>query len=157
MQKLSYFKHRKLKEIQYIKRFLQYQYYENFTFNLTHKTKRIENIENVISVASIQSKSRSLLNELKSSKSENVALLWLDSLVNYMKIHPIARRQVFKEKGVSHILKLRECATSEMLLGKIRVALALLGYVDPVQGRGVRILALDGGGTRLVNFDAKKS
>jgi len=29
-----------------------------------------------------------------------------------------------------------------------REALALVGYVDPVSGRGVRVLALDGGGTK---------
>lgn len=34
--------------------------------------------------------------------------------------------------------------------------LAILGYVDPPRGRGVRILSLDGGGTRFV-FDHIRS
>ncbi len=33
-----------------------------------------------------------------------------------------------------------------------RQALAMVGYTFPVKGRGVRILSIDGGGTRYVNF-----
>jgi len=32
-----------------------------------------------------------------------------------------------------------------------REALALVGYVDAVSGRGIRVLTLDGGGTKYVS------
>ncbi|KFO31118.1 Calcium-independent phospholipase A2-gamma [Fukomys damarensis] len=38
----------------------------------------------------------------------------------------------------------------ENLQAAVREILALIGYVDPVKGRGVRILTTDGGGTRGV-------
>lgn len=36
----------------------------------------------------------------------------------------------------------------ETLQAAVREILALIGYVDPVKGRGIRILTIDGGGTR---------
>lgn len=37
---------------------------------------------------------------------------------------------------------------NDQILESIREALALLGHVDPVKGRGIRILSIDGGGIR---------
>lgn len=33
-------------------------------------------------------------------------------------------------------------------------ALALVGYIDAVNGRGIRVLSLDGGGTKYVPYAA---
>lgn len=45
------------------------------------------------------------------------------------------------------LLRLRQ-AKDLPLQAAVREALALVGYADPVKGRGIRILAIDGGGTR---------
>lgn len=37
---------------------------------------------------------------------------------------------------------------NEKLQEAIRETLALIGYVDPVRGHGVRVLSIDGGGTK---------
>lgn len=37
---------------------------------------------------------------------------------------------------------------NEKLQEAIRETLALIGYVDPVKGCGVRVLSIDGGGTK---------
>ena len=54
----------------------------------------------------------------------------------------------FQERAVGVLLRLRE-VKDEIIRSQAHEALALLGWSDPVKGRGVRILALDGGGTRL--------
>ncbi len=48
-----------------------------------------------------------------------------------------------------HLLRHREVNPLEIQQEK-NMALALLGYVPPFKGRGLRILALDGGGTRYI-------
>ena len=53
----------------------------------------------------------------------------------------------FQSKILPCLLKFR-AGTDPALRDCSREALALVGYVDPVCNRGVRILCLDGGGTR---------
>ena len=47
------------------------------------------------------------------------------------------------------LLRLQNSHNSAVAEGA-REALALVGYVDAVHGRGVRVLSLDGGGTKYV-------
>ncbi|XP_064278477.1 calcium-independent phospholipase A2-gamma isoform X2 [Passer domesticus] len=52
-----------------------------------------------------------------------------------------------KEKLIPCLLRLRQ-ANDESLQAAVRETLALIGYTDPVKGWGIRILTIDGGGTR---------
>ena len=51
------------------------------------------------------------------------------------------------EKIIPYLLRLRQIK-DETLQAAVREILALIGSVDPVKGRGIRILSIDGGGTR---------
>lgn len=62
---------------------------------------------------------------------------------------------LFVSQGTSivNLLRLRRTYKHHQgLQAAIREAFALIGYVDPVKGRGIRVLSIDGGGTRLVNI-----
>ncbi|KAG2460033.1 PLPL8 phospholipase, partial [Polypterus senegalus] len=52
-----------------------------------------------------------------------------------------------KEKIIPCLLRLRQNA-DESLQAAVREALSLVGYADPVKGNGIRVLSIDGGGTR---------
>ncbi len=52
-----------------------------------------------------------------------------------------------QERAIPCLLRLRQAADVS-LQAAVRKALALLGFTEPVKKRGVRILAIDGGGTR---------
>ncbi|XP_071659385.1 calcium-independent phospholipase A2-gamma isoform X2 [Patagioenas fasciata] len=52
-----------------------------------------------------------------------------------------------KEKLIPCLLRLRQ-ANDESLQAAVRETLAVIGYTDPVKGWGIRVLAIDGGGTR---------
>ena len=46
------------------------------------------------------------------------------------------------------LLRINKKITSDNVKGAIRVALASLGYANPVARNGIRILSMDGGGIR---------
>ncbi|KAE8292984.1 Calcium-independent phospholipase A2-gamma [Larimichthys crocea] len=54
-----------------------------------------------------------------------------------------------KEKtAVTLLRKRRTYRDNQLLQNALRETLALIGYTDPVKGRGIRVLSIDGGGTR---------
>lgn len=46
------------------------------------------------------------------------------------------------------LLQMRKTADDEPTQAVLREILAVLGHVDPLHGRGIRILSIDGGGIR---------
>lgn len=52
-----------------------------------------------------------------------------------------------QEKAIPCLLRLRQ-AEDPSLKAAVREALTLVGYTNPVKGRGIRVLSIDGGGTR---------
>ncbi|ERL89916.1 hypothetical protein D910_07275 [Dendroctonus ponderosae] len=64
--------------------------------------------------------------------------------------HRIILHTCFQTGAVRILLNARRKADSESAKGALREALALLGHPDPVAGRGIRILSIDGGGIRGV-------
>lgn len=58
----------------------------------------------------------------------------------------------FQEGAISILLRLKHSIPrDELIQRQIREGLALLGYADPLPAKGIRILSIDGGGTRSVN------
>ena len=53
----------------------------------------------------------------------------------------------FQNKVLPHLLKLRQ-SQDHAVQSQAHQALALVGYVPPPRGRGIRILSVDGGGTK---------
>ena len=64
-----------------------------------------------------------------------------------LKDDPDACSKVWDSGRVAELLKHRDINPMEIQQEKNK-ALALLGFAPPYKGRGLRILALDGGGTR---------
>ncbi|XP_057329635.1 calcium-independent phospholipase A2-gamma-like isoform X4 [Microplitis mediator] len=61
---------------------------------------------------------------------------------------PEARYHAIKEGAVKTLLRTRQKSKDEKVNASIREALAVVGYIDPLPCRGIRILSIDGGGTR---------
>ncbi|XP_075967671.1 calcium-independent phospholipase A2-gamma [Anarhichas minor] len=75
----------------------------------------------------------------------------LTSRVEELSVHllefPETRGVAITESVLPCLLRLRQ-SRDPPLQAAVREALALVGYAEPVKGRGIRVLAIDGGGTR---------
>jgi len=94
---------------------------------------------------------RDLLKSFQFYKN-TVNLRYLDQLhqlVVLLQKHPELTADVWKAEIVPTLIKLKDCGRLEVE-HQARLALALLGYAPPCSGRGIRILSVDGGGTRWV-------
>ena len=99
-------------------------------------------------VASIQSRARTLLTLLKKSSNDQSRLKRLEELIGHMNKYPVTRTLLKRSDGISVLLCIREETQDKDVKEHTHMALSILGWTDSVRGNGIRVLALDGGGTR---------
>ncbi|XP_075284344.1 calcium-independent phospholipase A2-gamma isoform X1 [Opisthocomus hoazin] len=103
--------------------------------------------EKIIARVSIDNRTRALVQALRRSSNPRVCISRVEELTYHLLEFPESRRVAIKEKLIPCLLRLRQ-ANDESLQAAVRETLAIIGYTDPVKGWGVRVLAIDGGGTR---------
>ncbi|XP_070559761.1 calcium-independent phospholipase A2-gamma-like [Ptychodera flava] len=101
----------------------------------------------VISQASIDNRTKALVETIRNAKTKGSKLTRIENLCKHIMTYPDARFLARQEGVLSPLLQYLH-GKDKTLQGEIRKALALLGYAEPVKGRGVKILTIDGGGTR---------
>ncbi|KAM6425707.1 calcium-independent phospholipase A2-gamma [Rhynochetos jubatus] len=103
--------------------------------------------EKIIARVSIDNRTRALVQALRRSSNRRVCISRVEELTYHLLEFPESRRVAIKEKLIPCLLRLRQ-ASDESLQAAVRETLAIIGYTDPVKGWGIRVLAIDGGGTR---------
>ncbi|XP_010142926.1 PREDICTED: calcium-independent phospholipase A2-gamma [Buceros rhinoceros silvestris] len=103
--------------------------------------------EKIIARVSIDNRTRALVQALRRSSNRRVCISRVEELTYHLLEFPESRGVAIKEKLIPCLLRLRQ-ANDESLQAAVRETLAILGYTDPVKGWGVRVLTIDGGGTR---------
>lgn len=106
------------------------------------------NINNSITKHSIASRTKHVLNSITTAESRASQSRRIEDLLTHIEQYPEARHLALKEGAVTILLRLRQQSKDERITESIREALAVMGYVDPVPRRGIRILSIDGGGMR---------
>ncbi|MEQ2174261.1 hypothetical protein GOODEAATRI_006068 [Goodea atripinnis] len=99
--------------------------------------------EKIIARVSVDNRTRALVKGLQ--RVTEVQLL--TTRVEELGFHLLEFPETRGENLLPCLLRLRQ-AKDLSLQASVRETLALVGYADPVKGRGIRILAIDGGGTR---------
>ncbi|XP_060526981.1 calcium-independent phospholipase A2-gamma-like [Cylas formicarius] len=96
----------------------------------------------------MSTKVNNMLTSIVLAETETTKLAGLENLISYIKQHPDARHIAVKEGAISTLLSVRKRTKTHYIHCALKEALALLGHADPVRGKGIRILSIDGGGTR---------
>ncbi|XP_058265356.1 uncharacterized protein LOC131365647 isoform X2 [Hemibagrus wyckioides] len=98
-----------------------------------------------------EDRTRFLLGNLEKSRARSSISSCVEELNTHLILNPACKNVVWQEKSAMHILKHRRLFWKDKKLqAAFRETLALIGYVDPLKGWGIRVLSIDGGGTRGV-------
>ncbi|XP_056137548.1 calcium-independent phospholipase A2-gamma-like isoform X2 [Lampris incognitus] len=103
--------------------------------------------EKIIARVSVDNRTRALVQALHRASDVRVYIKRVEDLSYHLLEFPETRGVAVKEKAIPCLLRLRQ-ASDPGLRAAVREALTLVGYHDPVKGRGVRVLSIDGGGLR---------
>ncbi|KAI5100350.1 calcium-independent phospholipase A2-gamma, partial [Silurus meridionalis] len=103
--------------------------------------------EKIIARVSVDNRTRALVQALRRASDVRLYISRVEELSYHLLEFPETRIVAVKEKVISCLLRLRQ-ANDPALKAAVREALTLVGYVDPVRSKGIRILSIDGGGTR---------
>ncbi|XP_039103136.1 calcium-independent phospholipase A2-gamma isoform X2 [Hyaena hyaena] len=117
--------------------------------NLEEKKRLSLQREKIIARVSIDNRTRALVQALRRTADPKLCINRVEELTFHLLEFPEGKGVAVKEKVIPYLLRLRQIK-DETLQAAVREILALIGYVDPVKGRGIRILSIDGGGTRGV-------
>nr|XP_055157061.1 calcium-independent phospholipase A2-gamma isoform X2 [Nyctereutes procyonoides] len=117
--------------------------------NVEEKKRLSLQREKIIARVSIDNRTRALVQALRRTTDPKLCINRVEELTFHLLEFPEGKGVAVKEKIIPYLLRLRQIK-DETLQAAVREALALIGYVDPVKGRGIRILTIDGGGTRGV-------
>ncbi|XP_075998227.1 calcium-independent phospholipase A2-gamma-like [Genypterus blacodes] len=109
--------------------------------------KLLHQREKIIARVSVDNRTRALVQALHRASDVRIYINRVEDLSYHLLEFPESRIVAVKEKVIPRLLRLRQ-ASDPGLRAAIREALALVGYANPVKGRGIRILSIDGGGLR---------
>ncbi|XP_078001229.1 calcium-independent phospholipase A2-gamma-like [Glandiceps talaboti] len=105
------------------------------------------NSKMVISQSSVDYRTKAIVQTIKNAKSKDSRRSRIEELYKHLLKYPDGRH-IARKQGVIGPLLGHLHSKDKVLQGEVRKVLALVGYAEPVKGRGIRILTIDGGGTR---------
>ncbi|KAM3865313.1 calcium-independent phospholipase A2-gamma-like [Diretmus argenteus] len=103
--------------------------------------------EKIIARVSVDNRTRALVQALHRASDVRVYINRVEDLSYHLLEFPETRGVAVKENAIPCLLRLRQ-ARDPGLKAAVREALTLVGYHNPVKGRGIRVLCIDGGGLR---------
>lgn len=110
-------------------------------------TKKAFIRKDYVARSAIDARTRAIVASIKTASSYESKIIRVRDLGKHLKLYPSGRHEATECKIIPLLLPMTQSTVKE-LREEAMEALVLLGYNPPVKGRGIRILSLDGGGTR---------
>lgn len=99
-------------------------------------------------VASIQNRTRSLLKAVCDAQNEQSKLIRLERFNQHILTYlNVGRSEAIRAGALDVMLNIKDSKNNEVKK-EARKGLSLLGWVEPVRSWGIRVLCIDGGGSR---------
>ncbi|KRT85753.1 hypothetical protein AMK59_230 [Oryctes borbonicus] len=102
----------------------------------------------VISQSGMSSRTRHVIFSIAQAETIESKLHRVEGLTNHIKQYPEAKNNAVKGGAIRLLLRVRHRTKELHVQAAISEALTILGYSNPLPGRGIRILSIDGGGIR---------
>ncbi|XP_041654259.1 calcium-independent phospholipase A2-gamma-like [Cheilinus undulatus] len=113
--------------------------------------QRLLNQKFFLSQRQAEEMTRRLIGSLAQASSPEAVTTCVEALNEHLIRYPSCKVVMWQEKSAVTLLRKRRTYKDyPTLQSALRETLALIGYLDPVKGRGIRVLSIDGGGTRGV-------
>lgn len=123
--------------------------------NVVAKQQQVTRVrQDVLLKTQVDGRMRALIDSMRMKNVTSVSRAErVREFTKHLLAHPETRAIAFKEDVIPFLVSLvgsdaASSAGDRQLVGNVNEALALLGYTRPPRGRGIRILSIDGGGTR---------
>nr|XP_019951679.1 PREDICTED: calcium-independent phospholipase A2-gamma-like isoform X1 [Paralichthys olivaceus]XP_019951680.1 PREDICTED: calcium-independent phospholipase A2-gamma-like isoform X1 [Paralichthys olivaceus] len=105
----------------------------------------------VLSQRQVEEITCGLIGSLGLASSPGALVACVEALNEHLIRFPSCKALMWQDKtAVTLLRKRRSYRDDHVLQSALRETLALIGYVEPVKGCGIRVLSIDGGGTRGV-------
>lgn len=111
-------------------------------------TPKWKSLPAVSSKSLILTKANKLMTSVATAQSDDSKVHRIEELLTHIKQFPEVKRQIIKDGVIRMLLRVQRYSSHGDVHAVINEAFALLGHCKPLPGYGIRILSIDGGGTR---------
>ncbi|KAG1684926.1 Calcium-independent phospholipase A2-gamma [Nymphon striatum] len=118
--------------------------------NATENTPQRISRPEIYSKATVKSRTQFLIRSIRHASSNMSIFVKLEEISKHLFQFPESKSIFIKEHSLPFLLNLRDNSRDKVIQSQSREVLALLGYNESIKSQGVRVLSIDGGGTRGV-------
>lgn len=101
-----------------------------------------------VSKTAIMAQMNHIITSIIQAETDTTKIKRIEDLSQHLLVFPEAKHQAVKHGAIRLLLRMQETNKNPEVAATIRESFAILGHSGPLPMKGIRVLAIDGGGTR---------